>query len=82
MTRATAFVFFIVGVEYTCPLTCPIGPDEATGESSIPVSLAVNALDRFVSEHIIHILHRTHQLIVDRVQNFVYRSRMAGPAGF
>ena len=64
---STTCVFGILSIKCANPLPSPIGPNEATRQSSVAVSFPVYTLNRLIGKHIIDTLHLAHQLIVDRI---------------
>ena len=82
MAYTAARVFLIIFIKFAGPHAGPVGPDEATGKSSIPVSLAVLAGYGLVGEIVIDALYRSEQFVVKRLRHFINCCFMALPAGF
>jgi hypothetical protein len=82
MTDAAARTFSILRIERAGPDFRPVGPNEATRESSIPVPLAFFPGYRFVGEHIIDALHLSQHTVMKGMGEFINSTFMTGTAVF
>jgi hypothetical protein len=82
VTDAAAGVFCVLRIKRAGPDFRPVGPNEATRKSSVPVPLAFITGYRLVGEHIVNTLHLTQQPVMNSMGEFVNSAFVTYTAGF